>query len=153
MSTRLDVLRAIAQMIAIVLPDVEVVGPDDEEGLPRRVDAIGRCIVGAGNPGEPEETFSPHTYWFDHEIPIELTVTRLDDRSGEDRVDEMLGLIGAAIRADRSLTGLCTWLEATTPATSDVIVLDDDRRVPGARPPRGADFSIIATYGTPDPLF
>jgi hypothetical protein len=152
MSTRRDVYQALVAMLTLALPDADVIGPDDADSLPRRADAHGRCIIGAGEPGEPEETFSPHTYWYDHEFPIELTATGTRERSAEEVLDEMLGLIGAAIVFDRVLGGLCTWLEPTAPATSDVIVLDDDRRVPGARPPRGADFSIIATYGTPNPL-
>jgi hypothetical protein len=151
-STRLEVLRAVVQLIQLALSGVEVVGPDDEESRTRRVDAVGICIVGAGDPGEPEVDLGILTYWYDHAIPIELTVTRTSGRSAEDQIDEMLGQIGAAIAADRTLGGLCIWMEPTAATTSDVIVLNADRDVPGGRPPRGADFALVATYGSPSPL-
>ncbi|OWK29208.1 hypothetical protein [Sphingomonas dokdonensis] len=151
MSKRLDVLRAVADMISFAVAGATVTGVDDED-LPARADEVGRIVVGAGDPGEPEVDLGIFTYWYDHAIPIEVTVTRARGRSAEDQADEILALIGAAIDEDRTLGGLCIWLEATAPVTSDIVVLDGDRNVPGARPPRGADFSIIATYGTSSPL-
>lgn len=57
----------------------------------------------------------------------------------------MLRAIGAAIAADRTLGGLCDWIEAEAPATDDAEAL-------GAMPVRFALLTIVAAYATADPL-
>ena len=53
--------------------------------------------------------------------------------------------IGVAVSGDRTLSGLCDFIEAQAPATDDV-------ETAGARAGRWADAAIVAVYGTPDPL-
>ena len=60
-------------------------------------------------------------------------------------VGSLLGAIGAAVVADRTLGGLCDFIEAEAPSTDDV-------ETAGARAGRWADPSIVAVYGTTDPL-
>lgn len=152
MSKRLDVLRAITELIRFALPGVDVRGPDDDDSRGFRPNDIGHCVVSAGDPGEPEVDLGVLTYWYNHSVPVELTVTRAFGRSAEDQIDEMLAQIGAAIQADRYLGGLCIWVEPTAAATSDIEIVSSERDAQAGRPPRGADFSIIATYGSPNPL-
>ena len=57
----------------------------------------------------------------------------------------MLGAIGAAVVANRTLGGLCDFIEAEAPSTDDV-------EIAGARSGRFADLAIVAVYGTTDPL-
>lgn len=152
MSKRLDVLRAVADLISFALPGVEVRGPDDDSSQAFRPDAIGHCVINAGDPGEPEVDLGVLTYWYNHSIPIELTVTRAFGRSAEDQIDEMLAQIGKAVQEDRYLGGLCIWMEPTSAASSDIEIVSSDRNTQAGRPARGADFSIIATYGSPNPL-
>ena len=70
---------------------------------------------------------------------------RGEEATPEQVLDEMLGVIGAAVSGDRTLGGLCDFVEAQAPATDDV-------ETAGARAGRWADASIVAVYGTPDPL-
>lgn len=58
---------------------------------------------------------------------------------------QMLGFIGQAVALDRTLGGLCDFLEVEAPATDDIEAL-------GAKPARFAEVVIVAVYGTPDPL-
>jgi hypothetical protein len=53
--------------------------------------------------------------------------------------------LGEAVMADRTLGGLCMWLDAIAPETDDIYT-------DGARPPRGADLIIVAMYATANPL-
>jgi hypothetical protein len=80
-----------------------------------------------------------------HRIPVELAAYETSSESREQVLDGMLGAIGLAVMNDRTLGGLCDFMEAEAPATDDI-------ETAGARPGRWADAAIIAVYGTTDPL-
>ena len=63
----------------------------------------------------------------------------------EQVLEAMTGTIGAAVMANRTLGGLCDWIEAEAPVTDDIKAL-------GALPGRFADLAILAVYATTDPL-
>ena len=65
-----------------------------------------------GEPGEPEVTLSPLACHHQHRAEIEAVV------QGGDRdavFDALCASIGAALAADRTLGGLCDWVEAEAP--------------------------------------
>ena len=89
------------------------------EVLPERVPADGLLIVRDGEPGEPEVTLSPLRYHYQHRAEIEAVV------QGPDRdaaFDTLVASIGAALTADRTLGGLCDWVEAEAPRPVDLPV-------------------------------
>ena len=145
MSRRLDVLKAVKDLIAAALPNADVIGLDNDDAIPTRPTPGGRVIVRSGDPGEPEIDLCPLTYNFEHEIPLELTGWRDGEKTSEEVLDEMMVPIGAEIERDRSLGGLCTWVEARSPLTDDVFL-------EGASPEDRADLVIVATYATTNPL-
>lgn len=145
MSRRLDVLKAIKDMIAEALPNADVIGLDNDDAIPTRPTPGGRVIVRSGDPGEPEIDLCPLTYNFEHEIPLELTGWRDGGKTSEVVLDVMMMAIGEAIEEDRTLGGLCTWMEARSPLTDDVFL-------EGAAPEDRADLVIVATYATTNPL-
>ncbi len=98
-----------------------------------------------GDPGEPEVSLSPLTYLYSHRIPLEIAAYESATLTREQVVDAMLGAIGAAVIANRTLGGLCDWIEAEAPVTDDIEAL-------GALPGRFADLAILAVYATTDPL-
>ena len=57
----------------------------------------------------------------------------------------MLGALGRAIAADRTLGGLCEWLDAEAPIT-------DDADPFGSEPLRWTPLVVVAVYTTPTPL-
>ena len=57
----------------------------------------------------------------------------------------MLAAIGTAIIANRQLGGLVDWIEAEAPSSEDI-------ETTGSQAGRFADFVIVATYATADPL-
>jgi hypothetical protein len=141
-SKREQVLDAVRALVAAALPNA-----DAKRNLAKaeRIPPGGLVIVRDGEPGEPEVMLSPLTYIYTHRIPIEVAAYETASKPREEVLDEMLGAIGAAVAADRTLGGLCDFVEAEAPATDDV-------ETAGARAGRWADAAIIAVYGTTDPL-
>ena len=141
-SRREQVLDGIKALIASALPNAEV---KRNLAKPDRIAPGGLAIIRDGDPGEAEIILSPLIYIYTHRIPVELAAYETSSESREQVLDGMLGAIGLAVMNDRTLGGLCDFMEAEAPATDDI-------ETAGARPGRWADAAIIAVYGTADPL-
>ena len=145
MSKRLDVLSALHTLISSALPGADVLGIENDDVAPTRPTPGGRVVIRSGDPGDPEMTLGVLSYSYSHRIPIEITAYPSSSQSREQIVDAMAGTIGTAIIADRTLGGLCEWVEAEAPQTDDI-------RVAGTQAARAADLAVIAEYTTSDPL-
>jgi hypothetical protein len=111
--------------------------------LPERVPAVGLLILRDGDPGEPAVTLSPLRYHYQHRAEVETVVQSATDR---DLTFDMLAAgVGAALAADRTLGGLCDWVEAEAPQPID-------RAVEGAAALKAAVITIVLYYATSDPL-
>lgn len=146
MSKRLNVLNGVKALVEKALPSARVVGLNGDEASPSNVPAEGMVIVRTGDPGEPQIDLSPLSYNFEHRIPLEISTLASSDISSEQALDKMLVAIGEGVSADRTLGGLCDWLDTTSAATEDIYADGD------TMPPRGAEIMIIASYSTPNPL-
>jgi hypothetical protein len=142
MSKREQVIEAVVALIDAALPAAKV---ERNAAKPERIPPGGLAIVRDGDPGEPDVLLSPLTYLYTHRVPIEIAARESGPQSREQVLDAMLAAIGAAVAADRTLGGLCDFIEAEAPATADI-------EAAGALPGRWADAAIVATYGTSDPL-
>ena len=110
--------------------------------LPDRVPPDGLLILRDGEPGEPEVTLSPLSYHYQHRAEVEAVV------QGTDRdvaFDALCASIGTAIAADRTLGGLCDWVEAEAPRPVDL-------PVEGAASLKAAVIPVILNYTVADPL-
>ncbi|MGN6270865.1 MAG: hypothetical protein ACTHM0_13355 [Sphingomonas sp.] len=145
MSKRLEVLEAVAAMLAAALDGVQFVRFDEVADDGARVPAGGRVVMGSGDMGKPDVDLSPLTYWYRHAIPVTVARYAESGMTGDEAVDELLGRIDAGIAGDRTLAGLTIWLEASEPQEEDVYV-------EGAEPPVAMTFDIIATYSASSPL-
>ena len=112
------------------------------EVLPERVPANGLLILRDGEPGEPEVTLSPLAYHYQHRAEIEAVVQGVD-RDAD--FDALCASVGTAIAADRSLDGLCDWIEAEAPQPVDL-------PVEGAASLKAAVIPVDLSYSTADPL-
>jgi hypothetical protein len=112
------------------------------EVLPERVPTAGLLILRDGEPGEPEVTLSPLCYHYQHRAEIEAVV---QGTSRDSAFDTLCASIGAAIAADRTLGGLCDWVEAEAPRPVDL-------PIEGAAAPKAAAIIVVLHYCTPDPL-
>lgn len=141
-SKREQVIEAIKNLVATALPNAEVKRNLDK---PERIPPGGLVIVRDGDPGEPEVLLSPLVYVYEHRVPIEIAAFASASLSREEALDQMLSVIGAAVTADRTLGGLCEFLDTEAPVS-------DDLETAGALSGRWAEAAIIAEYSTIDPL-
>ena len=113
------------------------------EILPERVPAAGLLILRDGDPGEPAVTLSPLLYHYQHRAEIEAVVQA---GTGRDTAFDMLAAgVGTVISADRTLGGLCDWVEAEAPRPVDL-------PVEGAAALKAAVIPVVLHYSTADPL-
>jgi hypothetical protein len=141
-SRREEVLEAVRALIATALPAAKV---ERNAAKPERIPVGGLVIVRDGDPGDPEVTLSPLTYIYTHRIPVEIAVVAAPPFSREQVLDATLVAIGATVEADRTLGGLCDFLEPEAPST-------DDLEATGTVAGRWADAVVLAIYATSNPL-
>jgi hypothetical protein len=144
-STRLTVLRAVLALVTGALPGVEVLGLTTEAAKPGRIGSGGRAVLREGDPGDPEIDLSPLAYNYTHAIPIELDALRSATKEPPEIIDDMLKAIGAAVAANRTLGGLCHFIDAALPSV-------DDTNAEGARSGSATTLIITAQYTTANPL-
>ena len=87
--------------------------------LPERVPTGGLLILRDGEPGEPGVTLSPLRYHYQHRAEIEAVV---QGTARDADFDTLIASIGVALSADRTLGGLCDWVEAEAPRPVDLPV-------------------------------
>lgn len=114
-----------------------------DEVLPERIQAPGLIILRDGQPGEPEVTLSPLRYHFQHRAELEVVVQLGTGRAST--FDSLIASIGTALDADRTLGGLCDWVEPEAPASVDL-------PVEGAASLKAALITVVLHYTTTAPL-
>ncbi|MBL4559298.1 MAG: acyl-CoA transferase [Rhodobacteraceae bacterium] len=112
------------------------------EVLPERVPAEGLLILRDGEPGETEVTLSPLRYHYQHRAEIEAVV---QGAARDIAFDTLTASIGSALAADRTLGGLCDWVEAEAPRPVDL-------PVEGAASLKAAVIPVVLHCSTADPL-
>ena len=111
--------------------------------LPERIPPAGLIILRDGQPGEPEVTLSPLRYHYQHRAELEVVVQAGSDRASV--FDELIAAIGATLGADRTLGGLCDWVEPEAPASVDL-------PIEGAASLKAAGITVVLHYTTSSPL-
>jgi hypothetical protein len=137
MSTRETILTALHTRLCM-LPTGALRG----DVLPERVPAQGLLILRDGEPGEPDVTLSPLRYHYQHRAEIEAVV---QGTNRDAAFDTLCASIGAVITADRTLDGLCDWMEAEAPQLVDL-------SVEGGASLKAAVIRVSLFYTTSDPL-
>jgi hypothetical protein len=110
--------------------------------LPERIPDAGLLILRDGTPGAPEITLSPLRYHWQHRAELEMFLRGTDL---DNRFDVLTAAIGALLAGDRTLGGLCDWIEAEAPEPADL-------PVEGATTIRAAILIVALHYTTDDPL-
>jgi hypothetical protein len=141
-SKREQVIQAVVDLVRAALPKATHYRNEVKQ---RTIPANGYVNVDDGDPGDPEVTLNPTTWIYEHELPVEVAANATRTVTAENRLDAMLQAIGAAVAANRTLGGLCDYLQvgaaSTEPLTAE-----------GAPVSRLAVVAITAVYGTTDPL-
>ena len=113
-----------------------------KELLPERVPAEGLLILRDGEPVEPEVTLSPLAHHYQHRAEIEAVVQRA---ARDTPFDTLIAIVGATLTADRTLGGLCDWVEAEAPRPADL-------PVEGAASLKAAVVPVVLHCTMADPL-
>ena len=111
--------------------------------LPERVPTAGLLILRDGEPGEPEVTLSPLRYHYQHRAELEVVVQASNGRASA--FDTLIAAIGTALEAERTLGGLCDWVEPEAPASVDL-------PIEGAAALKAAAITVVLHYTTTGPL-
>ncbi|HMQ42283.1 MAG TPA: acyl-CoA transferase [Paracoccus sp. (in: a-proteobacteria)] len=114
-----------------------------DEILPERIPAAGLIILRDGQPGEPEVTLSPLRHHYQHRAELEVVVQAGTGRATA--FDSLIAAIGVTLEADRTLGGLCDWVEPEAPASVDL-------PIEGAAALKAAVITVVLHYTTPGPL-
>jgi hypothetical protein len=137
--------ESILQAVLTALQTVPAATALREEVLPERIPAGGLMILRDGDPGTPEVTLSPLQYHYEHRAEIEVIVQGKTPAARATTFDTLLQAIGISLAADRTLGGLCDWVEAQAPQPVDM-------PVEGAAALKAAIVPVILTYSTADTL-
>lgn len=141
-SVRETVLVALHSRLVAALASAPAVPVLRSEPLPVSVPASGLVILRDGDPGPAEASMSPLRWHYQHRAELEV-LAQGADRS--DVFDAVCVRIGAALAADRTLGGLCDWVEPEAPQPSD---LPEE----GAETIKAAVVAVVLHYSTADPL-
>ncbi len=114
-----------------------------DEVLPERIPPSGLIILRDGQPGEPDVTLSPLRYHYQHRAELEVVVQTGSGRATT--FDTLIAAIGAALEADRTLGGLCDWVEPEAPASVDL-------PIEGAAALKAAAITVVLHYTATGPL-
>ncbi|MCU0909799.1 MAG: acyl-CoA transferase [Rhodobacteraceae bacterium] len=135
-----SVLAALGAAIAAGLP----AGADYERNgvLPAVLPRGGLVILRDGDPGEPEFLLSPLTYIYEHRAEVDIVV---EGSCRDELFDALKVAIGTALAADRTLGGLCDWVEPEAPAPVEL-------PVDGGEEIKAATIGVLLTYETSNPL-
>jgi hypothetical protein len=136
---RETILTALADLLRTI-PHVPVLRG---EVLPERIPPVGLMILRDGNPGEPGVTLSPLVYHYQHRAELEVIVQSTTARDA--LFDALAAQIGTVIAADRTLRGLCDWVEAEAPEPVDLAI-------EGAASLKAAVVPLILHYSLVDAL-
>ena len=139
MSTREAILAALFTSLQTII------GPKvlRNDVLPQRIPAGGILILRDGDPGEPEVTLSPLTYHYEHRAEIEVLVQQKTNQDAA--FDTLTVAIGTKIESNRTLGGLCDWVEPEAPASIDL-------PIEGAAALKAAVITVVLHYTTTGPL-
>lgn len=140
-STREAALSALHSVLeAHLLAPVE-----RDEVIPDRIPADGLVVIRDGEAGQPEESFSPHRYHYQHRAILEVMVQGSGSATRGAAFDALVLAIGLALAADRTLGGVVEWAEPEAPSTVDLPVM-------GAAAIKAAEIAVVLHYSTADPL-
>ncbi len=140
-STRETILQALFAKLQII-SDAKVLR---NEVLPERIHGGGLLILRDGDPGQPEITLSPLSYYWQHQAALEVLVSHADAAQRDAMLDDLFQAIAEVLADDRTLGGLC---DRVMPDAPIVTTLGID----GAPSVKASTVNIELIYTTADPL-
>lgn len=142
MSKRETALAALKATLATALTGADV---KRNAAVPQETGPGGLVILRDGDPGEPEVSLSPPLYAYEHRVEAEIYAGAASETQALAILNAILGDIGAALTADRTLGGAVDHCEPAAPTT-------DTDPLEGAEAMLAVRLSITLIYTTPSPL-
>jgi hypothetical protein len=142
-SIREQVLDQLLASLTAALPGATV--RRNGEKPSRMNEAGGNVILRDGDPGPPEVFMSPLTYTYNHRATLDIAAYESATKTRTQALDDMLLILDGMVSANRTLGGLCEWIEPEAPVT-------DDGQVDGTDVFRWAEVGLILVYSTTSPL-
>ena len=139
MITRRETVLKALHAALLAIPGGAIVMRNDV--LPERIPDAGLLILRDGAPGAPEVTLSPALFHWQHRAELEVFLRGSDL---DDRFDALTAAVGIQLASDRTLGGICDWIEAEAPEPADL-------PVEGASTIRAAVLFVTLHYTTADP--
>ena len=115
------------------------------EPLPQRIPKKGMLILRDGDPGQPDQEFSPPVYIYQHRAEIEVLAQNNNTGDRDAMFDTLRQAIALAINADLTLGGECEYVEVEASQPQDVDVAGGDTI-------KGATIPVILHFETSNPL-
>ena len=140
-STRETILQALFAKLQII-SDAKILR---NEVLPERIHAGGLLILRDGDPGQPEITLSPLSYYWQHQTALEVLVSHADAGQRDAMLDDLFQAIAEVLADDRTLGGLCDRVMLDAPIVTTL-------GIDGAPSVKAATVNIELIYTTADPL-
>ena len=112
---------------------------------PERIPAGGLLILRDGEAGDPELSFSPTTYHYEHAAEVEVFAQRAKAADRDAAFDTLLQAVAGALASDRTLGGAVEHLTWSSPRTEDLAV-------PAGAGIKAGVVTITLHYATTDPL-
>jgi len=137
--------ETVLQALLAALETMPVATVLREEVLPERIPSAGLVILRDGDLGSPEVMLSPLSYYYEHKAEVGVIVQGRTPTSRATAFDALAQNIGAVIAANRTLGGLCDWIEASASKPVDL-------PVEGGEALKAAVIEITLNYTTVDPL-
>jgi len=137
--------ETVLQALLAALESVPVATVLRGEVLPARIPPAGLVILRDGDPGAPEIMLSPLSYSYEHKAELEVIVQGKTPTARAVVFDALAHNIGTVLAANRTLGGLCDWVEASAPKPVDL-------PVEGGEALKAAIIEITLIYTTADPL-
>lgn len=140
-STSEAILGALAAVLAPAMPQ----GVTFERNATELFGDLPLVVLQDGDPGEPDVLLSPASYIYAHRAELDVIVDGAEAENRDPAFDAIKLAVGIALAADRTLGGLCDWIEAEAPAPLDIAA-------EGALGVKAATIGIVLHYASPDPL-
>ncbi len=140
-TTRETILQALFERLQEI-PGTKVLR---NEIVPEKVPPGGLIILRDGDPGEPEATLSPLSYYWQHRAILEVIVIGNDAAARDVALDTLFIAIASTLAADRTLGGLCDRVTPQAPESSALAI-------EGAAGFKAAIVAIELIYTTTDQL-
>lgn len=148
-SKRERILNALFALLAPIAADFSPSPLIQRNGdLPQKIGPEGLIVLRDGNAGDAPAEYcigAPEPYTWDFKPLLEIAVQDAGPAERDPQFDALVTAVSAVVMANRTLGGLCDWLDAVLPDAADKPIAN----APGIK---GATIPLSISYSSASPL-